>query len=104
VSDLAEAHVAAIERLLDGAASGAFNVGTGAGHSVLEVLRAVEQVTGRKVPHKIGPRREGDPPVLVANSEKLQRTLGWKPKFIDIKEIVATAWQFENSRTVPEGR
>jgi UDP-glucose-4-epimerase GalE len=104
VTDLAEAHVAAIEKLLAGGGSGVFNVGTGAGHSVLEVLGAVEQVTGRRVPHEIGPRREGDPPVLVANSEKLQRTLGWKPKFIGIKEIVATAWQFENSRTVPEGR
>ncbi len=74
-----------------------FNVGTGGGQSVLEVMRAVEQVTGRKVPHEIGPRREGDPPVLVANSEKLKRTLGWKPKFIEMKDIVATAWQFANA-------
>jgi UDP-glucose-4-epimerase GalE len=96
VSDLATAHVAAIEKLLAGGASDVFNVGTGAGHSVLDVMRAVEQVTGRKVPHEIGPRREGDPPVLVANSEKLKRTLGWKPKFVEMKDIVATAWQFAN--------
>jgi UDP-glucose 4-epimerase len=96
VTDLAEAHVAAIEKLLAGGASDAFNVGTGAGHSVLEVMRAVEKVSGRKVPHQIGPRRAGDPPVLVANSDKLKRTLGWKPKLAEINDIVATAWRFES--------
>jgi UDP-glucose-4-epimerase GalE len=98
VTDLAEAHVVAIEKLLAGGASDVFNVGTGAGQSVLEVMRAVEQATGRKVPHKIGPRREGDPAVLVASSDKLKRTLGWKPKFTEIKDIAATAWQFEQKR------
>jgi UDP-glucose-4-epimerase GalE len=98
VTDLAEAHLAAIEKLLAGGASDVFNVGTGAGQSVLEVMRAVEQVTGRKVPHEIGPRRAGDPAVLVANCDKLKRTLGWKPKFTEIKDIVATAWQFEQKR------
>ena len=98
VADLAEAHLVAIEKLLAGGASDVFNVGTGAGQSVLEVMRAVEQVTGRKVPHEMGPRREGDPAILVANSDKLRRTLGWKPKFTEIKDIVATAWQFEQKR------
>jgi UDP-glucose 4-epimerase len=98
VADLAEAHLVAIEKLLAGGASDAFNVGTGAGQSVLEVMRAVEQVTGRKVPHEMGPRREGDPAVLVANSDKLRRMLGWKPRFTEIKDIVATAWQFEQKR------
>jgi UDP-glucose 4-epimerase len=98
VTDLAEAHVVAIEKLLAGGASDVFNVGTGAGQSVLEVMRAVEQATGRKVPHEIGPRREGDPAVLVASSDKLKRTLGWKPKFTEIKDIAATAWQFEQKR------
>lgn len=98
VTDLAEAHVVAIEKLLAGGASDVFNVGTGAGQSVLEVLKAVEQVTGRKVPHKIGARRAGDPPILVADSAKLKRTLRWKPKFTEVKDIVATAWQFENKR------
>jgi UDP-glucose 4-epimerase len=97
VNDLAEAHVAAIEKLLAGGTSDVFNVGTGAGHSVLEVMQAVEQVTGQKVPHQIGQRREGDPAVLVANSDKLKRTLGWTPKFAEIRDIVATAWQFERS-------
>jgi UDP-glucose 4-epimerase len=95
VTDLAEAHMAAIEKLLAGGASDVFNVGTGAGQSVLEVMKAVEHVTGRKVPHEIGPRRAGDPAVLVANSDKLKRTLGWKPKFPEITGIVATAWQFQ---------
>jgi UDP-glucose-4-epimerase GalE len=98
VTDLAEAHVAAIEKLLAGGTSDVFNVGTGAGQSVLEVMRAVEQVTGRKVPHEIGPRRAGDPASLVANSGKLNRTLGWKPKFTEINDIVATAWHFEQKR------
>jgi len=98
VTDLAEAHVVAIEKLLAGGGSDVFNVGTGVGHSVLEVMRAVEEVTGRKVPHEMGPRRVGDPPVLVANSDKLKRTLGWKPKFGELADIVKTAWQFEKRR------
>lgn len=98
VTDLASAHVVAIEKLLAGGASNVFNVGTGEGHSVLEVMRAVEEVIGRKVPHEIGARRAGDPPVLVANSDKLKRTLGWKPTFPDLEDIVKTAWQFEKKR------
>ena len=98
VADLAEAHLAAIEKLLAGGTSDVFNVGTGGGQSVLEVLRAAEQITGSKVPHQIGPRRGGDPAALVADSSKLKKTLGWKPKFTDVKDIVATAWQFEQKR------
>jgi UDP-glucose-4-epimerase GalE len=100
VTDLAEAHVVAIEKLLTGGASDVFNVGTGTGQSVLEVVRAVEQATGRKVPREIGPRRAGDPAVLVANSDKLKRMLGWKPRFTEIGDIVATAWEFEQKRAV----
>lgn len=99
VTDLAEAHVLAIEKLLAGGSSDIFNVGTGEGHSVLEVMRAVEQTTGREVPHKIGERRAGDPPSLVADSTKLQRTLGWKPKFAAMQDIVRTAWQFAGKQT-----
>jgi len=98
VTDLAEAHVVAIEKLLAGGGSDVFNVGTGSGHSVLEVMHAVEKVTGAKVPHSVGPRRAGDPAVLVANADKLKRTLGWKPKFPDLGDIVSTAWQFEKRR------
>lgn len=94
VSDLAEAHIAAVEHLLKGGASDVFNVGTGGGRSVREVLAAVERVTGKKAPHTIGPRREGDPPSLVADSSKLQKTLGWRPKRADLDAIVRDAWQF----------
>jgi UDP-glucose 4-epimerase len=104
VTDLAEAHVASIEKLLAGGASDVFNVGTGAGQSVLQVMQAVEHVTGQKVPHEIGPRREGDPPALVANSDKLKRMLGWKPKFIDLNDIVTTAWQFSRTRSVTRNK
>jgi UDP-glucose-4-epimerase GalE len=98
VCDLAEAHVLALGALLKGAPSGAYNVGTGAGHSVREVLGAVEEVTGRKVPFAMGPRRAGDAAVLVANSSRLTDTFGWKPRFTDLREIVATAWEFEKRR------
>ena len=98
VMDLAEAHIVALESLIAGGTSDRFNVGTGEGHSVLEVIRAAEQVTGEKVPHAIGPRREGDPPALVADPGKLQRTLGWKPRYAKLSDIVATAWQFEKGQ------
>jgi UDP-glucose-4-epimerase GalE len=94
VTDLAEAHIKAVEWLLGGGASDVFNVGTGTGHSVKEVVAAVEKVTGKKVPFVVGPRREGDPPSLVADSNKLQKTLGWKPVRISLDEIVSDAWQF----------
>jgi UDP-glucose-4-epimerase GalE len=94
VSDLAEAHVLAVEHLLNGGQSDVFNVGTGSGHSVKEVLAAVESVTGEKVPFQIGPRREGDPPRLVADSQKLQNELGWKPVRADLRRIVSDAWEF----------
>lgn len=94
VSDLAEAHVLAVEHLINGGASNVFNVGTGHGHSVKEVLESVERVTGKKVPHTVGPRREGDPPRLIANSQKLQTTLGWKPTRTDLDRIVDDAWTF----------
>jgi len=98
IVDLADAHVVALERLLNGGESGAFNVGTGTGHSVLQVVRAVEEVTGKTVPRKMGPRRDGDAPALVANSGKLKNALGWKPRYCDLKRMVETAWGFEEKR------
>ncbi len=94
VSDLADAHIFALEHLLGGGKSDVFNVGTGSGKSVKEVVAAVERVTGKKVPYTVGPRREGDPPSLVADSTKLQSALGWRPKRADLDRIVADAWQF----------
>jgi len=98
VADLAEAHILALQNLLGGGSSDAFNVGTGTGYSVMQVLQAVEKVTGRKVPFRIGPRRAGDPAALVANSDKLQKILHWRPKYTVLADIVATAWQFQNKQ------
>lgn len=94
VGDLASAHLAALDHLLAGGASSQFNVGTGTGNTVIEVLRAVEEISGRKVPYKVAPRRDGDSPSLVANSRKLQQTLGWKPVRSGLKQIVRDAWDF----------
>lgn len=98
VLDLAQAHILALEYLIGGGKSDQFNVGTGTGHSVLETIRAVEEVTGMKVPYTIGLRREGDPPALVASSEKLQQALAWKPEYTDLREIVRHAWTFARQR------
>jgi UDP-glucose-4-epimerase GalE len=95
VNDLAQAHIQALESLLAGGRSDVFNVGTGSGYSVREVVQAVEAATGKKVPCTIGPRREGDPPELVADSTKLRRTLQWTPLYSELRNIVATAWNFE---------
>jgi UDP-glucose-4-epimerase GalE len=94
VNDLAQAHILAVEYLLNGGASDQFNVGTGAGSSVLEIIRAVEEVTGNSVPYVIGPRRDGDPPALVASSQKLRERLGWSPQYADLRTIVGHAWNF----------
>jgi UDP-arabinose 4-epimerase len=93
VNDLASAHVKALEHLAAGKESFAVNVGTGRGHSVQEVISAVEKVTGKRVPCRIGPRRAGDPPALVANPAKAQALLQWKATR-DLRDIVATAWNW----------
>ena len=98
VADLAQAHISAVEHLLSGGSSDRFNVGIGRGYAVREVIDAVEMVTGKKVPYVIGPRREGDPPELVADSRRLQHGLGWAPRFADLGSIVDTAWRYEHSR------
>ncbi len=98
VIDLGEAHLAAVQYLLDGGESDQFNVGTGDGYSVLEVMRAVESVTGRAVPHTVGPRRAGDPVALVADSSKLRKRLGWAPTRSALADVVADAWRFEPIR------
>ena len=92
VTDLARAHIAAVEWLGRGGESKKYNVGTGQGYSVREVLNAVEKVTGKAVPFTFGPRREGDPPSLVADSSRLQKDLGWAPRDSGIERIVETAW------------
>ena len=94
VQDLADAHVLALRHLLEGKPSEAVNLGTNQGYSVFEVIRAVEEVTGREVPREIRPRREGDPPVLLASTEKALRVLGWEPRISDIRTIIRTAWDW----------
>jgi UDP-glucose 4-epimerase len=98
VNDLASAHILALESLLAGGASDVFNAGAGAGYSVRDVLRTVEEVIGQKVPHTIGPRRDGDPAELVADSTKLRRALQWTPQHSNLRNIVSTAWNFERQR------
>jgi UDP-glucose 4-epimerase len=98
VLDLAQAHILALEYLLRGGASEQFNVGTGTGHTVMEAIRVVEEVTGQKVPYVMGLRREGDPPALVACADKLRSKLGWSPKYADLRTIVEHAWNFARSR------
>jgi UDP-glucose 4-epimerase len=93
VNDLASVHVKALEHLAAGKESFAVNVGTGKGASVREVLSAVEEVTGKRVPHKIVLRRPGDPPALVANPAKAQALLQWKATR-GLRDVVATAWNF----------
>jgi UDP-glucose 4-epimerase len=89
VTDLAEAHLLALDRLERG--SVAINLGNSTGHSVLQVVEAVERISGRRVPYRICPRRPGDPAVLVASSERARRELGWQPRFAELDEIVRTA-------------
>jgi UDP-glucose-4-epimerase GalE len=98
VSDLASAHIRALEWLINGGESAKFNVGTGSGNSVMEVLRAVEEVTGKTVPWTLGPRRAGDPAELVADSGKLKSMLGWQPAYTRVADIVQTAWDFHQNR------
>lgn len=94
VADLATAHIAALDHLLGGGGSEVFNVGTGKGLTVMEVLRAVEQVTGKPVPYEVAPRREGDPTELVADSARLRKMLTWQPQHSEIHEIVRDAWAY----------
>jgi len=91
VLDLAEAHRLALERLLDGDAGDAYNVGTGVGTTVREVLDAIQRVSGEPVPYAVAARREGDPPELYAKADKIRAALGWEPRWTDIDDIIRTA-------------
>jgi UDP-glucose 4-epimerase len=97
VDDLSRAHIAVFEKLKTPGAGYFFNLGTGKPTSVREVIKAVEKVTGKKVPFTEAPRRAGDPPALYADSSKAVNELGWKVKFVDIESIVVTAWKWHSS-------
>jgi UDP-glucose-4-epimerase GalE len=101
VTDLADAHVKALEALAETGRSGAYNLGTGRPHSVRDVIGAVERITGSRVPWTLAPRRSGDPAVLYAAPQKAQSELHWKPSYPDLEVIVRTAWDWR--RAHPRG-
>lgn len=101
VRDLADAHVRAAGYLADGGTTDAFNLGTGTGYSVFEVIKTVEHVTGKEVPFTVSPRRPGDPPRLVASPERGQRILGRDAHTFTLEDIVASAWEWK--LTHPQG-
>ena len=98
VVDLAQAHILGLRYLEAGGASAALNLGNGHGFSVRAVIDTVQQVTGRPVPTRTGPRRAGDPPSLVGSAERARRVLGWTPKFDTLEAIVETAWAWHSAR------
>ena len=97
VMDLVEAHVLGLRWLTQGKGSRAFNLGTGTGYTVREVMRIAAEVTGREVPHDDGPRREGDCTMLVSGSERARRELGWQPQRSSLEAMIADAWRWHKA-------
>jgi UDP-arabinose 4-epimerase len=100
VSDLADAHVLALKALQKQCNRPSYNLGTGNGYSVRQVIKAAEAVTGQKVRLKEGPRRPGDPPRLVADASRAREEVGWKTRYSDLEQIIATAWNWMLARQV----
>ena len=98
VTDLAQAHILAVEYLNRGGESDIFNLGNGVGFTVKEVIECVRKVTGHPIPAISAPRRAGDPAQLVASSEKAKNILGWNPQYDDLETIIASAWNFHRKR------
>ena len=94
VTDLADAHLLALEYLLNGGKNESFNIGNGNGFSVREVISTAMKVTGCDIPYMKSERREGDPPILISSSDKIQIKMGWKPVFYSLDSIVETAWRW----------
>jgi len=97
VSDLTQAHFLAVENLIDGGESAIYNLGNNRGYSVREVVDIAAKVTGEQIPAIVDGRRSGDPAVLIANSDKIRKELGWKPHFGDLKTILRTAWKWHQN-------
>jgi UDP-glucose 4-epimerase len=95
VLDLAQAHILALRAIGNG--SRTYNLGNGRGFSVREVIETAREVTGHPIPEQVGPRREGDPAVLVADSEKIKQELGWQPHFTTLHSIIASAWEWHQA-------
>lgn len=94
VTDLAQAHILALDYLLNGGENNVFNLGNGVGFSVREVVECARKVTGHPIPAEIAPRRAGDPAQLIASSAKAKEVLGWKPQYDDLETIISTAWNW----------
>ncbi len=101
VTDLAQAHMLAVEYLIKGNESNIFNLGNGIGFTVKEVIDTARKVTGHDIPAVITPRRAGDPAQLIASSDKARTVLGWKPEYADLEEIIGSAWKWHS--THPNG-
>ncbi len=101
VSDLASAHILAVDYLTNGGESNIFNLGSGTGFSVQEIIDAARKVTGHKIPAEISPRRAGDPAKLIASSENAKSVLKWEPKYNNIEKIIETAWVWH--KKYPDG-
>jgi UDP-glucose-4-epimerase GalE len=101
VEDLAQAHLLALERLLNGLPGGQYNLGNGRGYSVQEVVDVARQITGKPIPARVGKRRAGDPAVLVSSSGQAVQELGWNPRFPDLDTIIETAWNWHKAN--PDG-
>ena len=97
VTDLAQAHILALDYLMKGGDNNIFNLGNGVGFTVQEVIDVARSVTGHPIPARIAPRRAGDPAQLIASSEKAMKVLGWQPKYNDLPTIVASAWAWHKS-------
>lgn len=97
VTDLAQAHILAVEYLMKGNESNIFNLGNGIGFTVKEVIEAARKVTGDPIKTTMVPRRAGDPAVLIASSEKARTVLGWRPEHADLEEIIETAWNWHKN-------
>jgi len=97
VTDLAQAHILALKKLLQKGKSGIYNLGHERGVSVKEVIDIAQKITHKKIPIKKGPKRLGDPAILVASSKKAREELGWKPRYSDIRTIIQTAWRWHKN-------